>query len=518
MNENYLIFNYLGILTESDLKQVSQGNHNVDYFYIGYHTYDYTNSYLTVAITLPNGVELPELATSQKDFEFEGYNYRGYMFKFLEPITAIAGNLTMTFVLKNMEDDTELFSSQLNITIHETDNHVEPTITELQYNEMQEVIREEFNEIDRKIQSGTLKGDKGDKGDVGERGFAGTITIGTVKSVESYEPAKVTNVGTPTEAVLDFEIPKGEFGGATKTSDLKNDGDGNSPFATQKYVKENGGKIDSISVNGVKQPINNKNVNVEVPNIDGLATVEFVNSSIATNTATFRGTYNSVNELPKTGVDINDYAFVINTDENGNKIYDRYKFTTKWEFEYQLNNSSFTKTQWDAIQSGITSTKVEQIQENTNNINKKVDKQQSVNDANKYLYINQSGEVDTTPIKTKLGEFENDTNFVTKSASNLTNYYTKSQSDSSYYHTITTTTEEIVDVNGSRTEISIQRGDKNGTLTGVNFEIYEYEDAIGDPTDVVFFGKSGLMSAKDKIKLDSLVELYSSEIDEILES
>lgn len=151
MNDNYLIYNDLSILTESKLNPISQGNHNVDYFYIGYYNYDYTNSYLTVAITLPNGTELPELATSQKDFEFNGSKYKGYMFKFLETITAIAGNLTMTFVLKNMTDDTELFSSQLNVTIHETDNILEPTITSLQYNQMQEVIREEFAEIDRKL-------------------------------------------------------------------------------------------------------------------------------------------------------------------------------------------------------------------------------------------------------------------------------------------------------------------------------------------------------------------------------
>ena len=55
----------------------------------------------------------------------------------------------------------------------------------------------------------------------------------------------------------------------TKTSDLTNDGDGsdsNSPFATQAYVAANGGKIDSISVNGVAQTIDaNKNVDITVP-------------------------------------------------------------------------------------------------------------------------------------------------------------------------------------------------------------------------------------------------------------
>ena len=52
----------------------------------------------------------------------------------------------------------------------------------------------------------------------------------------------------------------------TNTSDLINDGDGDSPFATQAYVLLNGGKIDSISVNNVAQTIDvNKNVNITVP-------------------------------------------------------------------------------------------------------------------------------------------------------------------------------------------------------------------------------------------------------------
>lgn len=52
----------------------------------------------------------------------------------------------------------------------------------------------------------------------------------------------------------------------TKTSDLTNDGDGDSPFATESYVETNGGKIDSISVNGTTQTIDeSKNVDITVP-------------------------------------------------------------------------------------------------------------------------------------------------------------------------------------------------------------------------------------------------------------
>lgn len=98
----------------------------------------------------------------------------------------------------------------------------------------------------------------------------------------------------------------------------------------------------------------------------------FVNSSIATNTANFIGTFESVEELEEyTGtVTNNDYAFVVVYDEvitTEVKQYDRYKYKAdiaEWTFEYTLNNSSFTAEQWAAIQSGINSTKVAQIETN----------------------------------------------------------------------------------------------------------------------------------------------------------
>jgi hypothetical protein len=53
----------------------------------------------------------------------------------------------------------------------------------------------------------------------------------------------------------------------TKLSELQNDGDGTqgSAYATEDYVDQNGGKIDSISVNGTAQTIDqNKNVDLAV--------------------------------------------------------------------------------------------------------------------------------------------------------------------------------------------------------------------------------------------------------------
>ena len=76
-----------------------------------------------------------------------------------------------------------------------------------------------------------------------------------------------------------------------------------------------------------------------------LADKDFVNSSISTNTAYFRGTFESITALEsysgkKTN---NDYAFVVGVDAAGNTKYSRYKWNgLSWVFEYDLNNSSFT--------------------------------------------------------------------------------------------------------------------------------------------------------------------------------
>jgi hypothetical protein len=95
-----------------------------------------------------------------------------------------------------------------------------------------------------------------------------------------------------------------------------------------------------------------------------LADKNFVNSSIATNTANFIGTFNSVAELEAYSgqKDDNDYAFVVATDSAGNTLYNRYKWNgTAWLFEYALNNSSFTANQWAAINSGATTANIGQI-------------------------------------------------------------------------------------------------------------------------------------------------------------
>lgn len=153
MANNYLKFNNLGILSDSDLKQVSQGNHNVDYYYIAYDVYDYTNSYVTVATTLPDGTRLPELSTGFADFTFNDSDYKGFMFKLSRELTAISGNLSMTINLNSASDDTRLCSSRVTIPINASNVAVEPTITELQYNQLLETIMQNYNDLMARIEA-----------------------------------------------------------------------------------------------------------------------------------------------------------------------------------------------------------------------------------------------------------------------------------------------------------------------------------------------------------------------------
>lgn len=150
--------------------------------------------------------------------------------------------------------------------------------------------------------------------------------------------------------------------------------------------------------------------------VQNKAIYSFVNSSVATNTAYFVGTFKTLTDLQAvTPVTNNDYGFVIEVESavltseepsdwstnwtdyytysSGSYIpvtgdvaptwtantyyradgvvYNRYKYngeTETWMFEYALNNSSYTAAEWATIQSGLTAADKTQIGTNTSNI------------------------------------------------------------------------------------------------------------------------------------------------------
>jgi hypothetical protein len=94
-----------------------------------------------------------------------------------------------------------------------------------------------------------------------------------------------------------------------------------------------------------------------------LADKEYVDEKVRSDSATFKGTFDTMEELLQvTGANNNDYAFVADTDEYGNTVYKRYKFNgTNWIFEYNVSYTEFSAGEWAAIRSGMTSEKREKL-------------------------------------------------------------------------------------------------------------------------------------------------------------
>lgn len=91
-----------------------------------------------------------------------------------------------------------------------------------------------------------------------EERIDGIISEGGEPNLINYIKVNGTRLTPDASKEVSLSVP-------TTTSDLTNDGDGNSNFATEAYVTQNGGKIDTISVNNTAQTITNKNVNITVP-------------------------------------------------------------------------------------------------------------------------------------------------------------------------------------------------------------------------------------------------------------
>lgn len=90
--------------------------------------------------------------------------------------------------------------------------------------------------------------------------LSNTPTIGnaTLTIQKNSSTIDTFTANATSDKTIDISVP-------TDTSDLTNDGDGSSPFATEDYVVTYGGKIDKIEVNGVEQTITNKTVDITVP-------------------------------------------------------------------------------------------------------------------------------------------------------------------------------------------------------------------------------------------------------------
>ena len=207
----------------------------------------------------------------------------------------------------------------------------------------------------------------------GNETLQGNLTVGGTITANGQQilPQKQVDWNQTTSTESDYIKNK-----PTKLSDFINDGNGDSllnPFTTTEDVTNSISVHNSditthedirLSVASQGERISSVEelIPAQATSSNNLADKEFVNSSISTNTANFKGTYNTLAELEATTADNNDYGFIITTDAEGNTVYNRYKYDgTTWSYEYSLNNSAFTAAQWVAIQSGITSDSVAKL-------------------------------------------------------------------------------------------------------------------------------------------------------------
>ena len=144
----------------------------------------------------------------------------------------------------------------------------------------------------------------------GQDGDAATIQVGQVETLEPNQQAYVTNVGTSEAAIFNIGIPKGEKGdsgsgsGDMTASVYDPNGTVAAAGGIPDYVDSNGGKIDTIKVNGTTQTITNKTVDLSVPTktsdltndgADGTST--YVEADDLATVAT-SGSYNDLSNKP----------------------------------------------------------------------------------------------------------------------------------------------------------------------------------------------------------------------------
>ena len=215
-------------------------------------------------------------------------------------------------------------------------------------------------------------------------GLGNVDNKGTVSSWQST----VDNDHIPTEKLvkdsLDAKVDDAQIVSAWQSTP------DNVHIPSEALVKGNLDTLDT-AVAGI-----NAKIPAQASSSNQLADKNFVNSSIATNTANFLGTYDAETDLGFTSAQVdaftdppdastvtavgtavatklsalgktvtnNDYVFV--TVDKSTTVdtdwYWRFKYDgSAWIYEFTLNHSSFTSVQWAAINSGITAQLVDVI-------------------------------------------------------------------------------------------------------------------------------------------------------------
>lgn len=155
---------------------------------------------------------------------------------------------------------------------------------------------------------------------------------------EGGEPNKIDSISVNGAAVAPDTSKNVDLTVPTKMTDLTNDGDGDSPFTTteemEEYVAAEGGKINTISVNGTAQPITAKNVDITVPTVvsallndSGFQTQSEVQALIDSELEGITGIdFQVVDSLPATGE--HGVIYLVHKGGESSDIYDEFIWVT----------------------------------------------------------------------------------------------------------------------------------------------------------------------------------------------
>ena len=198
------------------------------------------------------------------------------------------------------------------------------------------------------------------------------------------EKARAEGKETTLQSNIDAEVTRAK----NKETELKSYTDASIATEKARAVAEESKIADNLTSETDRARNAESGLDARVSDVEGkipnqasttnqLADKEYVDNAVSTVAASFRGTVESIYALQSLHGDINDYAFLIVADQTvGTKRYDRYVYseeksteTGNWKFEYTLNNSGFTNSQWGSINSGVTEDLAKQIGTNADDIN-----------------------------------------------------------------------------------------------------------------------------------------------------
>lgn len=321
------------------------------------------NGYVTSRITMSpvSGTGIPGMQT------IKGVTFNMWTITLGQDITAYAGNVNVQFFIANGSQTLSTFTA--NFTVQGGTMSALPTTPPTSINNVWQSFLTAYNATAARISNAENTANRAETAATEAKSIANSAA-NTAEDAEgiantaSVNASQAYNKAIGVEGAVTTANQNAEAAQATATTAAQSAATAQTAATAAKNKAEAAeaavSRIEALIPTGASS--NNQ-----------LADKDFVNSSIATNTANFIGTYPSIEDMLKDAatkiITNNDYALV--ETKNGDIVekYDRYKYNasatntapnageltgTHWFFEFTLNNSSFTAAQWAAINSGIT--------------------------------------------------------------------------------------------------------------------------------------------------------------------